>query len=506
MKKLKLLSVLILICCMAVSLCVPAASAEEPQISAGAAVVVSAQTGEVYYSKNADARVAPASTTKMVTAVLVAEAVENGDISLSDVVTASDRCQYNLDSDSTNADPAIVPGEEMSVEDLLYCAMLVSANEACNVLAEYVSGSVEAFVARMNEFASELGCTGTHFANCNGLEDSDHYSTASDFALLAQEALRHSAVMQVCGTLEHTVPATNKADARELVNTNALLNPESSFYSEYAYGVKTGYFSSAGYCLVSAADKDDIDVICVVMGAAEAGGNFSDTLTLYNWMFSNFEYRPILSTTETLMTVPVSLGTEDSTGVRADTVVSAVLPVDYDTSHIQMQAILYHERDDTELTAPVNAGEVLGEVTVVEVDDSGQVVRTFGNSLLVSTSSVDMSRMEYLRSQIGDLFRTETVRKLVSILIILLALYLILVIFYTIQRMRHMHSVRRAKRDRAERMVSEEAEWLEFPEEDDSLPRIETFEENGFDSDTDSFTGDDPFDRDDFFDSFFEKK
>ena len=500
MKKLKLLAVLLLISCAAAALAVPVQAAEAPQIGARAAMVVNAQTGEVYYSRNADASVAPASTTKMITAMLVAEAVESGEIALSDVVTASDHCQYNLDSDSTNAEPAIVPGEEMTVEDLLYCAMLVSANEACNVLAEHVSGSVDAFVGRMNERASELGCTGTHFANCNGLEDAGHYTTAADMALLAREALRHPIVMQVCGTLGHTVPATNKADARELVNTNALLNPDSSFYTEYAYGIKTGYFSSAGYCLVSAADKNDIDVICVVMGSAEAGGNFSDTLALYDWMFTNFEYRPILSTTETLITVPVVLGTEDSTGVRADTVVSAILPTDYDTSHIQMQAILYHERDDAELTAPVNAGEVLGEVTVVEVDDAGEVVRTFGSALLVATSSVDMSRLEYLRSQVGDLFRTETVRRLVSVLIILLAIYLILVIIYSVQRMRHLHSLRRAKKDRAERMVAEEAEWIRFPDEEDSPPRIDTFTDDG------GGTGRDPFDRDDFFDSFFGDK
>ena len=431
----------------------------------------------------------------MVMAMIVAEAIDRGEISLTDTVTASENCQYNLEADSTNANPAIVPGEEMTVEDLLYCAILVSANEACNILAEHVSGSVSAFVDEMNARAQELGCTGTHFANANGLEDPNHYSTAADFAILARDALRHPLVIRICGTLSYTVPATNEADERELTNTNSLLNPDSSYYSEYAYGIKTGYFSNAGYCLVSAADKDDMDVICVVMGSAEAGGNFSDTLTLYDWMFENYANTPLLSTTVTLMPVAVSLGTEDSTGVRADTVVSAILPKDYDTSHIQMQAVLYHERDDEELIAPVNAGQVLGEVTVVEVDDDNQVVRTFGTSLLVATATVDMSRMEYLRTQFSDLFKTPIVRKIITVLIIVLAIYLLLVFFYTVQRVRHLHSLRQARRERAKRRMSEEVEWLEFPEEDDSLPRIETFSDSGAPADA--------REHDDYFDSFF---
>lgn len=497
MKKFKLLSVLLILLLLTALLPTSALAAEEPEISAAAATVVNASTGEVYYAKNADAAVMPASTTKMVTAMLVAEAVERGDIALTDVVTASDNCQYNLDSDSTNAGPAIVPGEEMTVEELLYCAMLVSANEACNILAEYVSGSVSAFVDAMNARASELGCAGTHFTNANGLEDSGHYTTAADFAILASEALKSSLVLQVCGTLTHTVPATNVADARELTNTNSLLNPDSGYYSEYAYGVKTGYFTNAGYCLVSAADRNDIDVICVVMGSPEPGGNFADSLTLYDWMFENFENRPILSTTATLMPVAVALGTEDTTGVRADSVVSAILPLDYDTSRIQMQAVLYHERDDEELIAPVNAGQVLGEVTVVEVDENNRVVRTFGTSLLVATSTVDMSRMEYLRSQVQDLFQTPVVRRLVTILIILLAVYILLVFFYTVQRMRHLHSVRQAKRERAERRIAEEAQWLQFPEEESADIEIDYFDDPGKAADESP--------KSDYFDTFFDK-
>ena len=496
MKKLKLLSVLLIILIATTLLPTAALAVDEPDISARAAILVNASTGEVYYAKNENAAVQPASTTKMVTAMLVAEAIDRGDIALTDVVTAQEDCQYNLESDSTNAGPAIVPGEEMTVQDLLYCMMLVSANEACNILAEYISGSVSAFVDRMNARAAELGCTGTHFVNANGLETDGHYSTAADFALLARQALTEPLVLEVCGTLSYTVGETNKASERNLVNTNSLLNPDSAYYLESAYGVKTGYFTNAGYCLVSAADQDDIDVICVIMGSTAAGDQFSDSLTVYNWMFENYAFTPVLSTTETLLPVAVSLGTEATTGVRADTVVSAILPVDYDTSHIQKQVIFYHERDGEELVAPVNAGQVLGEVTVVEVDDNNQVVRTFGSSLLVATSTVEMSRMEYLRSQAGDLLRAPVVRRLFTVLIILFAVYILLVFFYSLQRMRHLRSLRAARRERANRQVAEEAEWLEFPEEQEE-PKIETAR----------FTDvlPDGTNREDFFDSFFDE-
>lgn len=467
MKKFKILP-LVLISLLCLGLLPSAAlAADEPDIGAAAAMLVDADTGEVYYELNADRRVQPASTTKIVTAMLTLEAVARGDIALSDNVTAYDDCQAGMDELSSHADPAIEPGEVMTVESLLYCAMLASANEACNILGEYVAGSIGDFVALMNARVAELGCTGTHFANTNGLEDEDHYTTASDFAIIAREALKSAQFQQICGAATYTVPGTNLHDERRLANTNLLLDPESEFYFEYAYGIKTGFFTTAGYCLVSAAEKDDMDVICVLMGGAEPGDQFRDSVTLYDWLFDHYESRQILSSTTALITVPVVLGTSDSTGVRAENSISAVLPVDYDMSNVKLQAVLYHEAEHRELDAPVNAGEVLGEVTVVEVDEYGNVVRTFGTSPLVATSTVEMSRIEYLRTQVTELFQNPVVRRIITVLIILLAVYLLLVLFYYIQRVRHLRSLRRAKRERALRQAEYEAEWLDIPGERD---------------------------------------
>ena len=478
MKKFKLLSLLLIVLLAASLMPVSALAVSEPEIGAKAAILVNKDSGEVYFEKNADERIQPASTTKIMTALLVVEAVERGDIGLADGVVASEDCLYNIDEESTHANPQIQPGESMNVQDLLYCTMLVSANEACNILAEHVSGSVSSFVDAMNARAQELGCTGTHFTNANGLEDGDHYSTAADFALIAREAMSHPLLEQICSTLNYTVPETNVTGARTLKNTNYLLNDESEFYFEPAYGIKTGFFTNAGYCLVSAAEKDDMDVICVVMGGVEEYDNFRDSITLYNWLFENFENRQILSSAETIVTVPVSMGTSDTVGVRSEDAVSVILPTDYDISRIGYQYVLYHEQRGEKLEAPINAGETVGEITVVELDGSNNPIRTFGTSKLVAASSVDMSRREYITSQLTDLFQTEPVRKIITILIVLLAAYLLLVVFYYIQRIRHLHSVRVAKKERAARRTAEEAEFLTFPEEPaSSEPDIDFFAE-----------------------------
>lgn len=507
MKKFKILSFL-LIAVLALGLFpVSAAALDDPEVGANAVVLMDADSGEILYEKNGTVSIQPASTTKLMTALLVVEAIEDGEIALTDDVTAYEDCQYNMDADSSNANPAIEPGEVMTVEDLLYCAMLVSANEACNILAEYVSGSVSAFVEQMNQRAQELGCTGTNFTNANGLEESGHYSTAEDFALIAQEAVTHALILTVCGAASYTVGETNMAEARALTNTNLLLIADSDYYYEYAYGLKTGFFTNAGYCLVSAATYNDMNIICVVMGAQEENANFADTLTLYDWVFSNYSQREILSSTTSLMDVPVTLGTASSTGVRASSGVYMVLPNDYDTSSLQYRITLYFEQEgQSSLQAPVNAGDVVGEVEVLL---DGEVC---GTSPLVATTTVEMSRMEYLRSQISTMFQEPAVRRIITVLIILLAAYLLLVIFYRVQRHRHLQSVRQAKRDRAIAQAQRETDWLDIPDHRRPDPGIGFFDD-GYDDGEDYDDGYDDREeepasgrsrsRDDFFDDFF---
>ena len=183
---------------------------EDFDLDAKAGLLIEADTGEILYEKNAHQENFPASLTKVMVALLVFEAIDEGKIALTDSVTATESAFEGLSSDGSTAN--IVPGETMTVEQLLNCMLIVSANETCNILGEYISGSVEAFVARMNERATELGCEHTHFANATGLHNSQHYTTAWDLYLITREAMKHDKFMEICNSKSYTVPATNMTE------------------------------------------------------------------------------------------------------------------------------------------------------------------------------------------------------------------------------------------------------------------------------------------------------
>jgi D-alanyl-D-alanine carboxypeptidase (penicillin-binding protein 5/6) len=471
MRKFKIIPVLLILILFTALLPAKADALDEPEITSRDAVLMDADSGEVLFAQNADATAYPASTTKIMTALLTVEAIERGDIKSDDVITAYNDCQYNMDDDSSNANPAIEPGEEMTASNLLYCVMLASANEACNILAEYISGSISAFVDLMNQRAAELGCAGTHFTNCNGLEDSSHYTTARDLAIIAQEAIKHDLFRTVCGTERYTVPATNLNSARNLTNTNLLLDSTSNYYYENAYGIKTGYFTNAGHCLVSAATCNNMNLICVVLGGEETDSvrtQYADTITLYNWARDNFSYQQVLSSTATLTQLPVSLGTSETVGLRAETAVSLLLPNDFDMSTLEMQYIFYSEQNGTTLKAPITAGDRLGEVTVLK--DGG----VCGTSYLVAASTVDMAKAQYLRNQVRQIFKQPIVRGLIIVVIVIFALYVILVCNYRIQRIRHRRSVRQTKRRHTESLARRKNTRSVLPEDKRGYPKKST--------------------------------
>ncbi len=343
MKKTKLLALLLLICALLSALAPSALALEQPSVGSRFVVLADAETGQVYYEKNADDMAYPASLTKIMTVLLAVEAVNAGTVSPDDLVTASADCAQGLTEDSSTS--GIVAGETMSLENLMYCAMVESANEACNIIGERLSGSIAAFVERMNQRAAELGCQGTHFVNPHGMPDANHYTTARDMLLITEKALSYELFRKICGTVKYTVPATNMAPARELSNTNGLINADSKlypgYYFEYATGVKTGHTNDAGYCLVSAAAKDDVSLIAVVMGGAAIDrgdgvytyGCFTDSVTLYKWIFNNFSRQDLVSSSELVAEVPVELGADsDTVTLRPARVISALVPNDVDVS------------------------------------------------------------------------------------------------------------------------------------------------------------------------------
>ena len=446
-------SALFLLLALAVSLlcAAPGFALEDPAVEAPHVVLADPESGEVFFCRDETARVYPASLTKIMTALLAVEAIERGEAALTDNVMASANITFDLESDGSTA--GITPGEVLSLESLLQCTLVASANEACNIVAEHIAGSIPAFIDRMNARAADLGCSDTHFANTHGLPNEDHYTTAWDMFLISREAVSHDIIARICGMTEISVPATEVSGPRSYKNTNALLGDNdwyTGYYYEGASGVKTGHTNAAGYCLVATARRDDVTLLSVVMGAKAynredgslAVGSFADTITLFDWFFNNYSWRDVLRSTEIVADLPVAMGATDMVSVRPQSSVKALVPNDLNLNVFDREIVYSHELTGETLTAPVSAGDVLGEITVSR---GGKV---YGRTALVATKSVELSRMEYIRSEIAGFFRNRIVRIVIAVLAVLLLLYIILVIRYYVLRQRHLRSKRAARRER----------------------------------------------------------
>lgn len=247
----------------------PVPEMAQGEIHAAAALVGNAITGEIYYSQDAMIRRAPASTTKVMTALLVLEAIDAGQLTLDTPLKISASALAGMPADASHVTPRLKKGEVMTVLSLLECVLIRSDCHACNVLAEAVSGSVDKFVARMNQRAVELGCVDTKFVNTSGYPHDQHYSNAYSIFLITQEAVKHQDFRTIVSLQEITIPATNLTQARKVTTTNELIKPDSQYYNPNAFGIKTGSANSSGLCMVAGAVEQDKMVLSVVLGAAK---------------------------------------------------------------------------------------------------------------------------------------------------------------------------------------------------------------------------------------------
>ncbi len=456
MKKNKILPFLISICLL-FSLFAPAASAldDPPLHSAKAVVLADMDSGRLLFEMNKDEQRSPASLTKIMTVLLAVEALERGEVSLDEMVTAQADCLAGLNTDSSTS--GIQPGEIISYQDLLYCAMVHSANEACNILAHRVSGSVPAFVELMNRRAAELGCTNTHFSDPNGLSNENHYTTAYEMYLITREALEHPLFAEICNTRGYDMAATNLSQARSFANSNALITADSEYGSSYVYpaaaGVKTGFTQLAGYCLVSTAEKDGVRLLAVVMGCdgwLNAGideyENFTDSIRLYNWAFENFSYRQAVSSLSTVTRVEVenAVETDAYASLRPQNDVTLLLPKDLNLGAVELSPTIYTEK----LVAPIEAGTVLGRAEIL-IDG-----RSYGSVDLVNALKVELSRREFVTQRVHQTFSSPWIIVLIVVLAILAIGYLTLVLRYRAQRRKYLRrkrelAARRAARERS---------------------------------------------------------
>ena len=324
---------------------------EDFDLDAKAGLLIEADTGEILYEKNAHQENFPASLTKVMVALLVFEAIDEGKIALTDSVTATESAFEGLSSDGSTAN--IVPGETMTVEQLLNCMLIVSANEACNILGETLYGSVDAFVARMNERAKELGMNDTHFVNCTGLPADGHVTSAYDIALMSRELIwRHPDIRRFT-----TIWMDSLRDgASMLVNTNKLVR----FYPG-ATGLKTGSTDSAKYCISATAEKDGMELIAVILGGSTSDKRFSDAKALLNYGFA--AYSLVTVTPESpLPAVPVTLGTQKT--VQSVLTSESALLLEKSRANGLTQAVSLPESID----APVEEGEPLGTLDIFDAN------------------------------------------------------------------------------------------------------------------------------------------
>ena len=405
----------------AVLLATPALAATAPEhpVAAKGAILYELNTDTVLLEQDADARLYPASTTKLMTALV---AMEYGNPE--DIITVPAEAVdglFELGSASY-----LLAGEEISFMDLMEYMLIASGNDAANAMAIHISGSISAFADLMNNRAQELGCTNTHFVNPHGLHDEEHYTSARDLLRIAKAAMENPTIAEIVAKDEVVLPITNKhPQTTTKYTTNYLISRKSTrdYYYEGAIGIKTGTTTPAGLCLVAACVKGDYTYYTVVLGA-EKGENgernqFIETAKLFDYGAENFSQQVMLSSSEPIAEVPVRLSNEkDSVVVTPSENITAMLPNAFETSDLIMKYTV-----EESVAAPVQAGDVLGKLTVSYEGKTWQLD-------LVASSDATRSTVLYILDRITGFFASTAFKIIVAsivALIVILVVYVILV-------------------------------------------------------------------------------
>ncbi len=318
---------------------------ESDKITAKSSILMCMDTGEIIKENNAYEHLSPASVTKIMSILLIMEAIDSGKISLNDMVTASENAVSKGGSQIW-----LEVGEQMSVNDLLKAVIIASANDACTLLGEYIAGSDSGFVDMMNKRVKELGLENTHFENCTGLDDSvtNHYSCAYDLAVIACEVMKHDLVKDYS-----TIWLDSLRNGKtELNNTNKLINKYNGIT-----GLKTGTTSNAGFCLCATATRDKMSLVSVVLGADTSEDRFDLSVSLLDYGFANYQINKIKIDEKKIKTVKVKNGA-----------VKSVKPVFPDGDSVLVKKgtdnFTYDYRVKEKVEAPVKKGDILGEIVV----------------------------------------------------------------------------------------------------------------------------------------------
>ena len=361
-----------------------------PEITSGAAILIDNKTNRILYDKNASERMFPASTTKIMTAILVLENCE-----LDETVTASYDALMHIPEGYVTAE---IQGEEQfTVEQLLEMLLVHSANDAANVLAEYIGGSIESFVSMMNTKVNELELTDTHFTNPYGLQEDNHYTAAYDLAKIMQYCIQNDDFRRIAGSVSCSIPATNKSGVRSYTSTNQLVLPDSPNYYSYVTVGKTGFTTEAGRCLVSCAYRNDIELTCVILGGTLSSdgisSRFIDSITLYEYGFNHFSLKNIANPGDIITSIEVTnatLSTKSLDLAFVNSIHALVNNSDLETNYIPEIEL------NENISAPIAEGDVLGKA-IYTIDGISY------ESDIVATHNVESSQLFQLILQIAGL-------------------------------------------------------------------------------------------------------
>lgn len=322
------------------------AAANDLQLECKSALLMDGISGDILYEQNSQEICYPASVTKIMTLVLILEAVDAGTISLDDMVPVSEEA-----ASMGGSQVYLYPGEQRSVDEMLIAIAVGSGNDAAYAMAEYIGGTMPGFVELMNQRAQELGMNNTHFVNPHGLHDDDHYTTAHDLGILSYHALSVPRFLDYTSIYEYEFRPEPKL--LTLWNTNRLLK-----WYEGTDGMKTGYTEEAGRNLVATVERDGMRLISVVLGAQERQGHFNESMKLLNYGFNQFTYIPIRESKEIICEAPVSKGSQDSVALLSQKAIGYCSPKGH-SDDISEQIII-----NSTLAAPLQAGEIVGKLVI----------------------------------------------------------------------------------------------------------------------------------------------
>jgi len=454
-----------------------AASATFENPNAVAMLLAEVDSEEVLFDYNMNLRHPADSLTKVMTMLLAVTAIEDGKAYEEETIVMSESAWADVSSGDTTLN--IRPGEEMPLLDLMYCAYFGKSAEACNMIAERIGGSVEAFVDMMNKRAAELGCETTNFTNTHGRFDGSQYTTARDQFLIFKDAIAKPLFEDMTGDYRYTVERTNASEARRLVNSNSLINQNGKYYYKHCTSGIASVTFEGGHSFVGAADSDGLSLIAVVLGSDEVINedesvdmhNLTEARRLFEWGYAGFGWHTILSSSELVGKAPILHGAgADFVNLRPESSIKLLIPNDTPVEEFKRNVTIYSVDRDRPLVAPVEAGDVLGEVTVTWQG------KKYGPILLVANTSIELHRFEYIRIQVTDLLSSPTARYVIWALVVLIAGYTALVIRYNVIRRKRIGRIAAAKRKLAEDRINSSAEdeyrrFREFAGEDDEYVR-----------------------------------